>query len=197
MRGLSKKQRDSPLGTCNRTPPTSTPPPNRTPHRSKRKDESNSEHKFRFSLIITHRNTMATSSAQDIDAVGANLASMTIDTHRIRIRESYRRRSNIPRPLSVHLACNCNIDFMDPDAMQIVPHCLGPMDKQCSYCHAYGFESEMKKGKKDIKHMGKLCCSQGKINLPHRSYYPIKLYKYFTDDTLEAKHFRQLIRYFN
>jgi Rps23 Pro-64 3,4-dihydroxylase Tpa1-like proline 4-hydroxylase len=46
MRGLSKKQRDSPLGTCNRTPPTSTPPPNRTPLRSKRKDESNNEHKF-------------------------------------------------------------------------------------------------------------------------------------------------------
>jgi len=103
--------------------------------------------------------------------------------------------------LSSGEACECNIDSFDPNTMNVETNDLGPMDQICSFCHAFGFKSEMKCIKDKIAgdkyHMGRLCCNQGKIILPTPPPFPIELYTYFTGQSSKHRLFRKRIRYFN
>jgi hypothetical protein len=80
--------------------------------------------------------------------------------------------------------------------MNIIANDLGRMIHTCNYCHAFGFESEMRYTK-HMHHMGRLCCNQGQISLSTPPPFPIQLYSYFTGQSSKHKHFRKRIRYFN
>ena len=110
--------------------------------------------------------------------------------------ERRRRRRIDENDSSSYAACNCNIDTFDPNTAGIIPHYLGPMEFECDYCHALGFECEIKRDK-HMNHMGKMCCNQGKVKLNPPPPAPIELYKLYTLDDQRSKTFRELVRYFN
>ena len=66
---------------------------------------------------------------------------------RSRVREIYARQHAARRELEAEsvrdtgLAQQNTIDSFDP--MSVTPFTLGPMDKVCAYCGAFGFESEV------------------------------------------------------
>ncbi len=113
-----------------------------------------------------------------------------------RRRRERRSQGNINSFLA---ACRCNIDTFDPDTANIAANDLGPMNVKCGYCQALGFEVEFKWNKEDppMKHMGKMCCNQGKIILEPPAAVPIALYKLYTSNDPRAETFRGLLRYFN
>ena len=133
------------------------------------------------------------------DNLDINLDRMSLehDAEHARHREQHAQFRQRRHAQNIHPLYNCNIDTFNPDDdVRIEQHNIGPMDFECEYCHALGYEDERKKTN-GVYHLGKLCCNQGKVNLPEQPAFPIGLYKYFTENTQEAKHFRKMIRWFN
>ncbi len=120
----------------------------------------------------------------------------TLQQHRTQHNDHKQELRTQRWALSAGAACKCNIDSFNPDRMNIIANDLGRMIHTCNYCHAFGFESEMRYTK-HMHHMGRLCCNQGQISLSTPPPFPIQLYSYFTGQSSKHKHFRKRIRYFN
>ncbi|XP_042905358.2 uncharacterized protein [Parasteatoda tepidariorum] len=69
---------------------------------------------------------------------------------------------------------------------------IGSMTEQCSYCNAYFWAKERNSSGKYTK-----CCHDGKINLPTLMDIPELLQKLLSDNSIEARNYRNHIREYN
>ncbi|VDI62821.1 Hypothetical predicted protein [Mytilus galloprovincialis] len=74
---------------------------------------------------------------------------------------------------------------------------IGKMDNVCSHCSAHMWKHEIHKGSLHLNAKFSTCCSQGKITIPALLTPPETLKTLLTENTTQAKYFRQNIRAFN
>ena len=152
-------------------------------HNAQREDNANNQRRrVRRSQNVQLRGEQHENNAQQREH----------DANNQRRRERY-SQGNVNSFLA---ACRCNIDTFDPDTANIAANDLGPMNVKCFYCQALGFEVEFKWNKEDPpkRHMGKMCCNQGKIILEPPAAVPIALYKLYTSNDPRAETFRGLLK---
>ena len=71
------------------------------------------------------------------------------------------------------------------------------MDVTCDYCGAFHWLEERLKRSDTSTPEFSLCCHQGKVHLPRLEDPPDELHKLFTEQTTEARQFRENIRWYN
>jgi hypothetical protein len=71
------------------------------------------------------------------------------------------------------------------------------MKYTCSYCHAYHWMDEKTVNSTKKNPLFSKCCHQGKVHLENLPDPPQLLCALLTDDTTDAKHFRDSIRQYN
>ena len=75
-------------------------------------------------------------------------------------------------------------------------HSLGPMNIQCSNCHALHFISEKLSSSGVRNPRFGICCLQGQVNLPHIEQWPRALQELF-DDPQDCRQFKKKIHQYN
>lgn len=78
----------------------------------------------------------------------------------------------------------------------VEPHTLGPMNIQCSNCHALHFISEKLSSSGVRNPRFGICCLQGQVDLPHIQRWPRDLQELF-DDPQDRRQFKKKIRQYN
>ena len=84
-------------------------------------------------------------------------------------------------------------------------HYLGPMNEQCGFCGALGFQTEIKgskvnpklPGKMKVKYLGSLCCNSGKVKGICDYNLPKALEVLYTSNSKVSIDFRKDARTYN
>ena len=101
-----------------------------------------------FSFHLHHQNNVNPTNNHGIKSTTRQQRNAQRE-HDVNNRRRRERRSQ-ENVNSFLAACSCNIDTFDPDTANIITaNDFGPINVECDYCHALGFEVEFKWNQED------------------------------------------------